>query len=182
MDIVTNDLLQALAYAAEKHKYQRRAGYEPLPYLNHLVKVTHALVQIGRETDRDLLIAAVLHDVVEDTDATVEELREHFGSPVAETVAELTDDMNLPYAERKALQVERAGALSDPAKKIRIADKASNLQDIFSYPLDWKESKKKTYLENAIAVVDLIRGVNQQLEAWFDETVAFAREKLSSTV
>ena len=166
----------ALSFAAEQHKYQRRGGYEPLPYINHLIKVTTALIQIGKEQEPATIIAAILHDVVEDSDTTVEDLTRDFGEQVAGIVAELTDDMALPYAKRKALQIERAPQLSMPARKVRIADKASNIRDIFSYPLEWSAEKKKAYLVNAIYVVDQIRGTHSALEAWFDESVDFARQ------
>lgn len=169
----------ALAFAAEQHKYQRRGGYEPLPYINHIIKVTAAMIQIGQEEDPEVIQAAILHDVVEDSDIGVQELAKRFGEEVASIVAELTDDMQLPYDRRKALQVERASQLSISARKIRIADKASNIHDIFSYPLDWSTAKKKAYLTNSIIIVDQIRGTHGALEAWFDQSVQFAQQALT---
>ncbi|MCB0587630.1 MAG: bifunctional (p)ppGpp synthetase/guanosine-3',5'-bis(diphosphate) 3'-pyrophosphohydrolase [Phaeodactylibacter sp.] len=177
-----NDLLakvmDAAVYAAMKHQYQRRAGYDKLPYMNHLLKVTEALIRIGGERDEALLLAAVLHDVLEDTDATHEELARHFGREAADIVLELTDDMSIPYMERKWLQVEKARQLSEKARKIRIVDKATNIRDILSYPLDWPLEKKENYLDNSIQVVSRIRGANPRLDAWFDETAAWARQRL----
>ena len=170
--------LQALNLAAEKHKHQRRAGYDPIPYVNHLIKVTTALVEIAKEEDQDLLIAAVLHDIVEDSDLNVKDIAEQFGERVASIVGELTDDMSLEYNHRKQLQVDNAKNLSIPAQKIRIADKTSNLEDIFSYPLEWPQAKKIAYLENSIKVVDQIRGVSVPLENWFDEMVEFVKTKI----
>ncbi len=174
-------LFDALNLAAEKHQYQRRSGYDRLPYINHLLKVADALLRIGGETDPELLLAALLHDIIEDTDVTEEDLREKFGERVAHTVTELTDDMRLPHAERKRLQVLGAAALSTDARKIRIADKACNIFDILAYPIDWPLEKKQAYVTNAIEIVDQIRGVNPRLEAWFDETVAKANQQLSNT-
>jgi len=178
MSITTAELLDALRFAADHHQYQRRGGYDPLPYINHLIKVTDTLVQVGQESDRDLLLAAVLHDVVEDTEVTVDDLSRRFGAKVAQTVEELTDDMSLSYEERKRLQVERATFLSENARKIRIVDKASNIRDIFSYPVEWPLSKKEAYVENAQAIVDQIRGGNPRLDAYFEEAVEFAHRKL----
>ncbi|MBX2873176.1 MAG: HD domain-containing protein [Saprospiraceae bacterium] len=172
---------EALAFAAKQHQYQRRGGYDALPYINHLIKVSSAIIQIGKEEDENIIMASILHDVIEDSDTTFEDLKEQFGEAVAQIVTELTDDMELPYARRKALQVEGAGQLSAAARKIRIADKASNIRDIFSYPLDWTEEKKVAYLDNSLAVVDQIRGTHEDLEAWFDQSVQFAREVLSQT-
>ena len=177
-----NDLLakvmDAAVYAALKHQYQRRAGYDRLPYMNHLLKVTEALIRIGEERDEALLLAAVLHDVLEDTDATHQELARRFGREPADIVLELTDDMALPYMERKWLQVEKARQLSVKARKIRIVDKSTNIRDILSYPLDWPLEKKQNYLDNSIQVVARIRGGNPRLDAWFDETVDWAKQRL----
>lgn len=179
-DILT-PYFEALAFAAEQHKYQRRGGYDPLPYINHLIKVSTAIIQVGKEDNPNIILASILHDVIEDSDTSYEDLKERFGAVVADVVTELTDDMNLPYQERKDLQVNRAQQLSDAARKIRIADKASNIRDIFTYPLDWTREKKIAYLENSLAVVDQIRGTHEGLEAWFDQSVQFARRVLSQT-
>ena len=180
--IMPNDLLakvmDAAVYAAVKHQYQRRAGYGQLPYMNHLLKVTEALIRVGEERDEALLLAAVLHDVLEDTDATHEELAQRFGREAADIVQELTDDMSIPYMERKWLQVEKASQLSEKARKIRIVDKITNIRDILTYPLDWPLEKKQNYLSNSIQVVARIRGGNPRLEAWFDETVEWAENRL----
>lgn len=169
-------LFDALTLAAEKHRYQRRSGYDRLPYINHLIKVCNALLRIGGETDPDLLLAALLHDIIEDTDVTEADLARRFNPRVGRIVAELTDDMRLPHRERKRLQVERATTLSPAARKIRIADKTSNLRDLLDYPVDWPAEKKWSYLTSAVEVVDRIRGASPPLEAWFDKTVAEARK------
>lgn len=168
--------LNALTFAAEQHKYQGRGGYERLPYINHIIKVTQTLIEVGNEQDKTTIIAAILHDVVEDSAVTTADIALQFGEGVAAIVEELTDDMQLPYDERKQLQVDRAKQLSLAARKIRITDKASNIIDIFSYPLDWTAEKKRTYVDNSIQIVDQIRGTNKALEDYFDEAVAFSCE------
>ena len=170
-----DQVIDALAYAAEHHRYQRRAGYDRLPYINHLIKVTKLLLREGRETDPDLLVAAALHDIIEDTAVTHADLAEKFGKQVADIVLELTDDMDLPYQERKQLQVERAALLSAAARKIRLADKICNLEDIFSYPLDWPAAKKWEYLENSVQIVNRLRGTQPFLEKLFDQKVEAIR-------
>jgi len=182
MNLSILEIFEVLAFAADRHKYQRRAGYEPLPYVNHLIKVAEALVEIGKETDRDLIIAAVLHDILEDTETTFGELKNKYGEKVATTVQELTDNMELAYDNRKQLQIDHAHELSEPARKIRIADKASNIHDIFSYELDWSKQKKMAYLDNAVQVVNKIRGVNPALENWFDERVEVAKKTMTDSV
>lgn len=169
-------IFEALSFAAIHHQYQRRGGYGRLPYINHLIKVTEVLISIGQEKEESLLLAAILHDIVEDTDVTVTQLKMLFGLPVASIVEELTDDMALPYYERKQLQVEKARNLSVAARKIRIADKGSNMRDLMTYPIDWPLEKKQAYIVNSKQVVDQIRGENQELENWFDETVALAEK------
>lgn len=171
-------LFDALTLAADEHQYQRRSGYDRLPYINHLLKVTDAMIRIGREEDPDLLLAALLHDIIEDTDVTETDLAERFNPRTARIVMELTDDMSLPYAVRKRRQVEGAAELSVDARKIRIADKASNIRDLLDYPVDWPIEKKQYYVTNAVEVVDRIRSTQPALEAWFDEVVAEAKEKL----
>jgi GTP diphosphokinase / guanosine-3',5'-bis(diphosphate) 3'-diphosphatase len=178
--LIMPELLEALQFAAIQHQYDRRAGYDRLPYINHLIKVTNCLANRIGIKDEALLLAAVLHDVVEDTDVTVEQLERRFGGEVAAIVEELTDDMSLPYGKRKRLQVEQAGKLSPKARVIRLVDKASNLRDIFNYPLDWTVEKKAAYLDNAIAVAERIKGDHPKLDAWFDETAAWAKQQLQA--
>lgn len=170
------NLFTALSFAAVHHQYQRRGGYDKLPYINHLIKVTDALIQIGKETDETTLLAAILHDIIEDTDVTASQLTAQFGEKVAAIVVELTDDMTLSYPKRKQLQIENASKLSIPARKIRMADKASNMLDLMAYPIDLPIEKKQAYILNSIQVVDQIRGVNEGLEKWFDETIILAKE------
>ena len=171
-------IMEAAVFAALKHQYQRRSGYDKLPYINHLLKVADALIRIGGERDEALLLAGVLHDVLEDTEVTTAELAQLFGNETAAIVLELTDDMSLPYMERKWLQVEKAHLLSEKARKIRLADKATNIRDIFSYPLDWTLEKKMDYLANAQQVAARIRGANPKIDVWFDETVEWAQGHL----
>lgn len=163
-------LLSVAAFAAEYHAYQRRAGYDRLPYINHLLKVTRGLIDCG-ESNLELLSAALLHDILEDTPVTQLELGEQFGEEVANIVAELTDDMSLEYEVRKRLQYEGISGLSVSAQKIRIADKASNVYDICHYPLDWSITRKQAYLDAAVHILSPIRGRYPNLDGWFDREI-----------
>lgn len=176
-----NLLIKACVYAAEKHKYQRRKGFNQVPYVNHPLKVARILSQCG-EYDENLLIAAILHDVVEDTDATREEIAQEFGYMVSDLVLEVTDDKELPYAIRKELQVKGAPALSENAKRLKIADKICNIQDILNYPLDWSPERKISYLDWAKEVVDGCRNVNLELERTFDKTLSEGFEQLRNEI
>ncbi|TXB65612.1 HD domain-containing protein [Phaeodactylibacter luteus] len=180
MPNTSHRLLKAAVFAAEQHQYQRRAGYDRLPYLNHLLKVAEILARFG-ETNETLLLAALFHDILEDTPVTQEELAQHYGANVAGIVAELTDDMSLPYAARKELQLANASSLSKEARKIRLADKGANLRDIFTYPIDWPVEKKAAYLQNSRQIAALIKGENPALDQWFDQTADWAGAQLANT-
>jgi guanosine-3',5'-bis(diphosphate) 3'-pyrophosphohydrolase len=122
-----------------------------------------------------VLLGALLHDTVEDTDTTFEELSDRFGPEVAQVVKELTDDKSLPKATRKELQVEHASHMSDRAKLIKLADKTSNLRDIANAPPpDWSIERRAEYCDWGKRVVDQIRGTHPVLEALFDRAYAEA--------
>ncbi len=116
------------------------------------------------------MLAGLLHDTIEDTETTYDELVSEFGTVVADLVAEVTDDKSLEKAKRKRRQVESAPNKSDWAKMIKIADKTSNLRSIIeSPPTDWSPERRREYFEWAREVVSGCRGVNVTLDAWFDE-------------
>lgn len=176
-------LLQAASFAANKHKKQRRKGSDAQPYINHPLEVANILANIGHVEDIDILIAAILHDTIEDTETTKEELTELFGERVCGFVLEVTDDKSLPDRVRKRLQIEHAPHLSVEAKQIKLADKISNIRDIFENPpLDWGEARRCEYVEWGIAVAAGLRGVNRDLEAYFDEVVTNGSQKTATPV
>lgn len=162
-------LARALDFAARMHEGQRRKGEAAEPYINHLAEVSRLLAEATDGTDAKLVVAGLLHDTLEDTDTTREELEEEFGSDVAALVVEVTDDKSLPKAERKNLQVEIAPTKSKRAQMIKIADKISNLSAILqSPPTDWSKERKLEYFEWAGRVVEGCRGCNIFLETLFD--------------
>lgn len=163
-------LFKALDFAARKHRDQRRKDPEASPYINHPIALANLLWNQAGVTDPIVIVGAILHDTVEDTDTTLEELIEEFGPEVAELVSEVTDDKSLPKQTRKQLQIEHASHLSDRAKLIKLADKISNLRDIVaSPPADWPQERRYEYLNWAKAVIDQIRGTNAALEQLFDQ-------------
>ena len=173
------DLLQALKFAAEKHRKHKRKGVEASPYINHPIEVAEVLATSGQIDDLTTLQAAILHDTIEDTDTTESDLEKLFGAEVAKVVSEVTDDKSLPKQERKRLQIEHAPHLSDRAKQIKIADKTCNVRDVGSKPpADWDEVRRKEYFDWAEAVVAGCRGVNKGLEDYFDECVADSKDRL----
>ncbi|WP_052050312.1 HD domain-containing protein [Leptolyngbya sp. KIOST-1] len=174
-------LLEALHFAATKHSDQRRKDKEASPYINHPIRVAQLLATEGGVTDLATLQAAILHDTVEDTETTPEELEQLFGPEVRRIVAEVTDDKSLPKAERKQRQVEHAPHLSAQAKQLKIADKTANVQNITTSPPDgWSLERKREYLDWADRVVAGCRGCNPALEAVYDEVMAQGREALAA--
>ena len=166
-------LLQAMAFAADKHRNQRRKDAEASPYINHPIALANVLANEGGVQDVSVLCAAVLHDTIEDTETTAEELRDLFGDQVASVVLEVTDDKLLDKAVRKQLQIEHAPHISLQAKLVKLADKISNLRDILaSPPADWSSERKQAYFDWAAAVVAGLRGVHPGLEAVFDDLYA----------
>jgi guanosine-3',5'-bis(diphosphate) 3'-pyrophosphohydrolase len=165
-------LLEAVAFAAEKHRHQRRKDAAASPYINHPIALASLLKREGVD-DVAVLCAALLHDTIEDTRTTPDELRVAFGEIITSVVLEVTDDKNLDKAERKLLQVRHAHALSERAKLVKLADKICNVFDIVAAPpADWTLERKQAYLKWAKDVVDGLRGAHPALEAIFDDVHA----------
>lgn len=163
-------VLRVLDFAADKHRDQRRKDLPASPYINHPIELADVLCNEGGVCDTVVLCAAILHDTIEDTETTHGELVRHFGSEIADIVAEVTDDQTLPRDERKRLQVEHAAHASDRAKLVKLADKICNLRDMRTRPpAGWDLERRRDYFDWARAVVDNLRGIHPQLEALFDE-------------
>jgi GTP diphosphokinase / guanosine-3',5'-bis(diphosphate) 3'-diphosphatase len=174
-------LLTALHFAADKHRDQRRKSREACPYINHPIEVAEILSRVGGVTDLATLQAAILHDTIEDTQTTAEELEARFGAEVRRLVEEVSDDQSLPKAERKRLQIECAPDLSPKAKLIKIADKISNVRDVtHSPPTHWPHQRRCDYLDWAEKVVLGLRGSNLAVDALFDYTLMEGRRFLAS--
>ena len=173
-------VLQAMEFAAQKHTEQRRKDRRRSPYINHPIKVAWLLNSVGNITDPRVLVAGILHDTIEDTDATEEELRSIFGDEITDIVLECTDDKSLPKVERKRLQVEKAPNKSSEAKSVKLADKISNVQDLTdSPPPDWPLERVLEYLDWSERVVAGLRGTNSCLEDLYDIALEEARRKIS---
>ena len=167
-----NDLgriLDALVFAADKHRNQRRKDHDASPYINHPIALANILVNEAGVSDPIVVVAAVLHDTVEDTDATPDEITARFGPAVSAIVAEVTDDKRLPKDEHKRRQVEHAPHASFRAQQVKIADKISNLRDLAARPpATWDLDRKRAYFDWSKRVVDGVRGRHAALEALFD--------------
>ena len=163
-------ILKALEFASLKHRDQRRKDKDASPYINHPIALANVLSREGGVTDEGVLAAAILHDTLEDTQTTPAELRDAFGERIAGIVAEVTDDKNLPKAERKRLQIEHAPVISREAKLVKLADKICNVRDVAEHPpAKWDLARRREYFDWAKAVVDGLRGTHAELERRFDE-------------
>ena len=162
-------VIAAAAFAAQKHRDQRRKDREASPYINHPIALANVLANEAAVDDPIVLCVALLHDTIEDTQTTAEELRQCFGEEVTAAVLEVTDDKMLPKAERKRLQIEHAAQISERAQLVKLADKICNVRDIISSPpVDWSDQRRREYLDWSKSVVDQLRGVNVRLAELFD--------------
>ena len=176
----TLSLLDAIAFAAEKHKFQQRKGNHKIPYINHPVQVAKCIARAG-EIRHVLLQAALLHDTLEDTDATEDEIETLFGKEVLSVVLEVTDDKSLPFQTRKDKQEEKAPHLSDIAAKIKLADKICNIKDVLHHPPDWDRRRKIEYFDWCNRVVNKLSYKQEELLKIFNETYTRGREELNKS-
>jgi (p)ppGpp synthase/HD superfamily hydrolase len=174
-------VLRAIDFAARKHRDQRRKDEEASPYINHPISVSLLLAERGGITDPEVLSAAILHDTLEDTDTTSEELEAAFGMRIRKLVEEVTDDKRLPKAERKQLQIDHACQLSPNAVLIKLGDKISNVLDVtHSPPTNWDLQRRREYLDWAEAVVNNCSPVNSALVSYFAQVLEEGRRSLFS--
>ena len=167
------DLLSAVSFAADRHRNQRRKDADATPYINHPLQLACLLATVGAVDDVDTLIAAVLHDTVEDTETTYDELVERFGRGVADIVAEVTDDNSLPKADRKRLQIEHAPHMSNEAALVKLADKTCNLHDVAKRPpKGWSLARRQDHFDCGRAVVAGLPAVNARMLTAFSEAHA----------
>jgi len=168
-------IFKALAFSAKKHSKQTRKDIDKSPYINHPIALANILAQRW-VIDENVLCAAILHDTIEDTKTTADELRKHFGEKITSIVLEVSDDKSLEKEVRKQLQIDHAASLSKEAKLVKLADKIANITDIINTPpAKWTKERKQEYFAWAKAVVDNLRGVHQGLEGEFDDLIADPR-------
>ena len=164
-------LIDAIAFAAHKHRDQRRKNARASPYINHPIELARVLALEAGITDVDILRAAVLHDTIEDTQTTQTELERQFGARVAGIVLEVTDDASLHWQDRKQAQIDHARHMSFPAQQVKLADKICNLRDVATDPPhDWDLGRRRRYFDWAKAVIDGMKTPDPALLAIFRET------------
>jgi (p)ppGpp synthase/HD superfamily hydrolase len=176
-------VMRAADFAAKRHTNQRRKGAAQEPYVNHLLEVASLVTEATDGTDMNAIIAALLHDAIEDQGVTEETIADEFGKQVADIVLEVTDDKSLPKAERKRKQVESAAKKSREARLIKLADKTSNVRAVANSPApDWSVERRRQYVEWAKNVVAGVRGTSPWLEQQFDETADQALRSVGALV
>lgn len=173
-----SSLLHALEFAAHKHQGQKRKGADGIPYINHPIEVAKMIADEIGDASPELLMAALLHDTLEDTETTAEELERQFDTQISDIVKEVSDDMKMSSNRRKSLQVEHAAKLSYHARCIRIADKACNIRDLLHTRIYWLRKRKIDYVIWAMQVVNEIRDTNENIVTAFDSIVAEASVEL----
>jgi (p)ppGpp synthase/HD superfamily hydrolase len=179
-DEATGNLLKALEFSAFKHRDQRRKDQPRSPYINHPIIVARILWETGGVRDEATLLAALLHDTLEDTETSPQEIRARFGEEVLALVLEVTDDKSLPKQRRKRLQIEHAPHISAKAKLVKLADKIANLSDLLdSPPKHWPFERKQRYLLWTEQVVVGLRGANPGLEQKYDQILVRGKEVLA---
>jgi (p)ppGpp synthase/HD superfamily hydrolase len=171
-------ILRAARFAARAHHGQTRKGSADLPYVDHVLDVAERLAR-AHPADDVLIVAGLLHDTVEDCEVTREDVAAAFGEEVAALVMEVTDPPGLPEAERRAAQEEHVRHASDRAKRLKMADKASNLIAVARTPPDWSAARMAGYVDWACRVIDPVRGLDARLEGEFDAAVAEARTAIA---
>jgi guanosine-3',5'-bis(diphosphate) 3'-pyrophosphohydrolase len=173
-------LIEAIRFSSFRHRAQRRKDTVGSAYIHHPIQVMELIWSVGEIRDRDILIAALLHDTIEDTvkptsmeEANLkQEIADLFGKEVLAMVLEVTDDKKDLHKVRKQKQIDHAPALSYGAKIIKLADKTANLQDIIDNPpMFWSKARKSEYFDWSVEVAVGLRGVNQKLEERFDQVV-----------
>jgi guanosine-3',5'-bis(diphosphate) 3'-pyrophosphohydrolase len=164
-------IFKALKFAAYKHRRQKRKGAVGIPFINHPIEVANMLVEVIEEPTPDLIAAALLHDVIEDTRTKFSDLEKQFGPSVTNIVREVTDDMTLPAIIRKREQVKKAASLSYNARCIKIADKTCNINDLLFTRIKWSRRRKIEYIIWAKSVVSQIHDTHEGLIIQFDETL-----------
>jgi (p)ppGpp synthase/HD superfamily hydrolase len=169
------EILRALSFAAHAHREQVRKGTGE-PYVNHLIEVAEILARVAAVNDVEVLSAAILHDVLEDTSVSAAELEKEFGVRVRELVEAVTDDKRLEKADRKRLQIEHMRSANDDVRRIKLADHCSN---IVAVPATWSADRQAEYLDWSERVADVCAGVHPALEREYRPRLQRARAKVA---
>lgn len=164
-------LKKAAHFAAQKHQGQYRKDAAKTPYIVHPLGVAKILMEEGGVTSPVVLKAALLHDTLEDTSATEEEIAKLFGKRVLGIVKEVTNDPSLSGEENKMLQIAHAPSMSQEAKLVKLADRLYNVRDLCPPPPAWTAEKVAGYYDWGQKLLDALEGTNPILEALLQEEI-----------
>lgn len=169
----------AAGFAARVHAGQTRKGGSGPAFVLHLAEVADLLAKALEEPDAELVAAAWLHDAVEKTKISSEEIEGIFGPRVASLVAEVSDDKSLPEAERHRMQIETIGEKTEAARLLRLADKISGLRELAEDPpAGWDAARRRDWLQFATDVAAGCRGLNGALDLLFEQAAAAAARSI----
>ena len=171
-------LLEALDFAAERHSAQRRKGPDAAPYVNHLIEVAMLVARVAQIEDVEVLIAAVLHDVLEDTPTSRDEVAARFGPRVCQFVEALSDDKSLPRKRRRELTLEHLPAMDAFVKVVKLADLTSNIKLL---PPNWSDERKLEYLEWSESAASICQAECQALAELYWQRAGAARAGLEAS-
>ena len=167
----TDKLTLAITYATEKHHGQTRNDAERTPYIIHPLQVCNNLWEIGEVRNANILIAALLHDTLEDTSATADEINTLFGPRVLATVQEVTNDPNLTSSQNKQLQIDHVPLMSQDARLVKLSDRLTNITDLSTSPPTWPPEKVTTYYTWGQKLLTALKGTNSPLEAALQQKI-----------
>jgi (p)ppGpp synthase/HD superfamily hydrolase len=166
-------ILKGVEFAMQKHQFQERKNSKKTPYVIHPIGVADHIMRVGKVYDADVIIAALMHDTINEGLATKEELTKNFGKAVASYVEEVTDDQAIPVKERKKKQIIQALHQSKGASLIKLSDKWHNLNTLMKDPPSgWNREKMDLYFQWAQAVAENLPEVNAPLKESLHETIA----------
>jgi len=171
---------RALEFAAHKHRFQKRKGAGGIPYINHPIEVASLLLSKMKNPSPEVILAAILHDTLEDTDTQAEEIESGWGEKVCSIVMEVSDNMKLPPLKRKEQQVIHADRLSPEARAVKMADKICNIRDILYTRIRWIRWQKISYINWSVEIIQQISRSHPELEAEFRQTLKEAEDVLKT--
>jgi len=166
----TNTLYDKALTFAEKHHSGQMRDDGATPYIEHPKKVAKILREVAGVTDESILSAGLLHDMIEDSEVSYDDLEKAFGVRIAGLVAELTNDKRLPKQLSREDLIRRLPGMSQEAALIKLADIYSNAQDMGS--ADWTEERKAKYLVYLRRIVETISKSKPTLSPKLEKSIS----------
>ncbi len=158
-------VFDALIFGAEKHKAQVRSNLKKTPYIIHPIEVADFVMRIGKVYDKNVLSAALLHDVMDETGTTYEEIENRYGKIVSQYVQEMTVKKELTLKEQKKYQIIQAFHQTPSVAVIKLSDKLSNLKTLAQTPpASWSRDRIDQYFQWAQSVIENLPEANSFLK------------------